>query len=215
MFFSENLQTIPISMNTDIPSKEIFPRIKVNYDHEIYAGDQGRHIQEGQFEKIAERLLKRVHVHMMEDLGLNFAVSEASRFRLILEKDRLGLVEWTDMQFIQHAFSNLLRQYGEQVEVLGQPETAMRIKVGNELEASFLLLGNLWQKLAAEYGENLYAAIPRQDLLLIAAANNRKGILQLQTAVKAVFLSPDSGPLLSKAIYQRWDGEWKIVAAAF
>ncbi len=202
-------------MSTEIPQKELFPRIKVNYDHDIYAGDHGRHKQEAQLEAIAEKLQKRVHVHMMEDIGLNFATSQGDRYKYILEKDRLGLVEWTDIQFIHHSFTNLLHQYGEKVEILGQADAAMRIKVGNDLEASCLLLGNLWQKICDEYGENLYAAIPRQDLLLIAAAGNRKGILQLQTAVKAVFESPDSGPLLSKAIYQRWDGEWKIVASAF
>jgi hypothetical protein len=39
--------------------------------------------------------------------------------------------------------------------------------------------------------------------------------LELQNVVKAVFNSPSAGQLLSKAIYRRMDGEWKIVATAF
>lgn len=202
-------------MPLEIDSTQLFPLVKIDYSHVIYEGDTGFHIQQANLENLAIKAQGRISVPMFEDVTLTFALPEKDRFRLLLEKDRLGLVEWTDMQLIHHSFRNLLQQFGEKIEILGSEDAAMRIKVGNDMEASFLLLGNLWQNLAQSYGENLYAAIPRQDLLLIAAADNRSGILQLQKAVKAIFQTPDAGPFLSKAIYQRWDGEWKIIASAF
>lgn len=199
-----------------IQSSRIFPKVRINYGHEIYAGDEGRHIQEDRFDQISGAQTARIRIPMFEDVELNFVQeNELGQWIYLGNDDRLGKVEWDDMALIHNGFTNLKQRWGDNVELLGSSDKLMRINAGNLFESSFLLLGNLWQGLEAELGHGMYAAIPNNSTLILAAEDNFKAVLELQKVVKAIFQSPSSGQLLSKAIYRRSDGEWKIVASAF
>ncbi|MBL0017049.1 MAG: hypothetical protein IPP17_11610 [Bacteroidetes bacterium] len=77
------------------------------------------------------------------------------------------------------------------------------------------MLSNLWLNLEPEFGAEMYAAVPCHNLLLVGKEMDRNAILALQNVVRGVFFEESQASLLSKAIYRRFEGEWRIIATAF
>lgn len=188
----------------------LFPRLKVDRAHSIYAKDLGRHM----FLRQPDSGFP-VTIPMLEDVMVQFAVDNEQGFDLVQESDRAGQEEWGDMGLIQQSFRNLRDNLGENMDLLTLENGLLRLVSGGKYEASFLLLSNLWLNLEAEHGHEMYAAIPSHNALLIGKADDREAIMKLQEMVRGVFFESDRDTLLSKAIYRRYEGEWKIVATAF
>lgn len=188
----------------------LYPRLKVDHGHAIYHRDLGRHM-----------FLRQpmegfpVTISMLEDVMVQFALDNEDGFDLVQESDRAGQEEWGDMGLIQQSFRNLRDNLGENMDLLTLENGLLRLVSGGKYEASFLLLSNLWLNLEAEHGHEMYAAIPSHNALLIGKADDREAIMKLQEMVRGVFFESDRDTLLSKAIYRRYEGEWKIVATAF
>lgn len=198
----------------EIVAERLFPRLIADRTHAIYRQDLGRHMQSPPTtdDAIAYPL---VQIHMVEDIGLQFVVEDGMNQRFVREVDREDLPAWTDMALISQAFLNLRDQHGDEIKIQQLQDGAFRITSPGQHDASFLLLGNLWTKMEEQLGVNMYAAVPSQGLLFAAPQDDRKAILRLQTMVRNTFFEVSGTALLSKAIYQRWDGEWKVVATAF
>lgn len=188
----------------------LFPRLKVDHAHPIYHRDLGRHM----FLREPNAGFP-VTIPMLEDVMVQFAVDNEAGFELVQESDRAGQEEWGDMGLIQQSFRNLRDQLGESMDLLTLENGLLRVVAGGKYEASFLLLSNLWLKLEAEHGAEMFAAVPSHNALLIGKADDRDAIMNLQEMVRGVFFESDRDTLLSKAIYRRYEGEWKIVATAF
>lgn len=169
--------------------------------------------QDMQWEVLPSR--RPILIPMLEDLSVLFVQHLEGGFDILLEEDRQELEEWTDVALIQQAFRNLKEQLGEGLELATLENGLTRVVAGGNLEASFLLLSNLWMQLEADYGEHMYAAIPCHNLLVIGKQSDRNAILNLQAIIRDIFFEADRETLLSKAVYQRFEGEWNIIATAF
>ncbi|MFM2375332.1 MAG: hypothetical protein RLZZ165_429 [Bacteroidota bacterium] len=197
-----------------IHSDTLFPRLKADRSHEIYHLDMGRHM----FARLSDdnpTAISMVSVPMLEDLEVQFAHDQSEGHALVSRADLLEEEGWDEMAMIQHAFRNLKEKLGEDLKLSTLENDLIRLFAGGKYDASFLLLSNLWLKLEEDYGANLYAATPSQNLLLIGRQDDRRAILQLQRMIRGVFFDADRDSLLSKAVYQRFDGQWVIVATAF
>jgi hypothetical protein len=162
----------------------------------------------------------QISIPMLEDISVQFVQNSEDGFEWVTETQRQHAetdqpILWTDMELIQQAFRNLKDHLGENLQLSTLENGLVRIVSGGKYEASFLLLGNLWLQLEEEYGANLYAAVPSHNLLLIGKQGDPTAILELQETIRSVFFEADREALLSKAVYQRLEGEWKIVATAF
>lgn len=196
--------------NLQIDPARLYPRLKVDHGHSIYQRDLGRHM-----------FLREpaagfpVTIPMLEDVMVQFALDNEAGFDLVQESDRAGQEEWGDMGLIQQSFRNLRDNLGESMDLLTLENGLLRLVSGGKYEASFLLLSNLWLNLESEHGAEMFAAVPSYNALLIGKADDRDAIMKLQEMVRGVFFESDRDTLLSKAIYRRYEGEWKIVATAF
>jgi hypothetical protein len=219
--------------STTILPATLYPRLVSDRTHPIYSHDLGRHM----VRKVAwemDEVDRPVTIPMLEDIHVQFVQDREAGFDLVLERDRQGAevkdngstgegkaqtdnapATWTDMDLIQQSFRNLKENLGENMDLLTLENGLVRIVSGTKYEASFLLLGNLWMQLENEYGAQLYAAIPSHNALFIARQDNRRAILEMQTLIRNIFFEAAPEALLSKAVYQRFDGEWKIIATAF
>lgn len=194
----------------EIVSEKLFPRLVADRGHAIYQRDMGRHMRAPQ-----TPVRQPITIPMVADIALQFVVMEGEEWEFVMEDDRGAAGEWDDMALITAAFSNLRDQSTESLLLKVVSEGGYRIRTRGAHEASFLLLGNLWPTLVDHLGENCYAAVPTPDTLFVAPAGELASILALQELVRATFYEAPAADLLSKAIYQRWDGEWKLVATAF
>jgi hypothetical protein len=192
----------------------LFPRLAADRAHAIYQRDLGRHMRMP-VSSDSEARSSIVTVPMLEDLAVQFVQDREKGFDFIREHDRQGAEVWDDMALIQQSFRNLKDKIGEDLQLILLDNGLSRVASGGKYEASFLLLSNLWLNLEAEFGTEMYAAIPCHNLLLVGKENDRNAILELQNAVRGVFFEEDQDSLLSKAVYRRFDGEWRIVATAF
>ncbi|HEX2900929.1 MAG TPA: hypothetical protein VHS96_14505 [Bacteroidia bacterium] len=192
----------------------LFPRLYADRTHAIYRHDLGRHMQVRPSDA-ADAALDVVKVPMLEDIGVQFVQDREKGFDFVTQNDRAGEEAWDDMALIQQSFRNLKDGPGEDMQLNILENGLIRLTSGGKYEASFLLLGNLWLKLEEDYGAQMYAAIPSHNLLLIGREGDRNAILSLQETIRGVFFEADRATLLSKAIYQRFDGQWQIVATAF
>jgi hypothetical protein len=199
----------------DIVEAHLFPRLVADRSHRIYQQDLGRHMFRAPSEP-DESAAPRIRIHMMEDIGLHFVQDPGEgEFTYLRELDRDGKAAWDDYALISKAFINLRDLHGDAVKLQQLQGGGQRISSPGRHDASFLLLGNLWHKLEEELGANMYAAAPGHNMLFVAPQDDRSAILTLQGLVRAAFFEAPHGAQLSKAIYQRWDGEWKIVATGF
>ncbi|MBL0015033.1 MAG: hypothetical protein IPP17_01025 [Bacteroidetes bacterium] len=203
------------AMDTSLIDPQLlFPRLIADRAHAIYQRDLGRHMRLST-SQVVDLSSKIVTVPMLEDLAVQFVQDRERGFDFVRENDRQGDEVWDDMALIQQGFRNLKDRMGEDLQLILLDNGLSRIASGGKYEASFLLLSNLWLTLEAEFGTEMYAAIPCHNLLLVGKENDRNAILELQNAVRGVFFEEDHDSLLSKAIYKRLDGEWRIIATAF
>jgi hypothetical protein len=191
----------------------LFPRLTAERTHPIYQRDLGRHMYRTQHQD--DEISPIIQIHMVEDISLQFVVEKGMDMQFLREIDREDLPAWDDMALIARAFLNLRDLHGDAIQLQQLEGGAFRVSSPGQHDASFLLLGNFWATMVEQLGENMYAAAPSHHLLFVAPQNDLKGILRLQTLVRDTFVDLPTDRLLSKAIYQRWDGEWKIVATAF
>jgi uncharacterized protein YtpQ (UPF0354 family) len=198
----------------EIKEEFLFPRLVADRSHPIYVKDLGRHMY-SHAPAPASPDEQRITIHMMEDIGLNFVLDEGDAYIYLRECDREGFLTWDNMALISKAFLNLRDQHGEKVSLQQLETGGFRISSPGRHDAAFLLLGNLWVTMEEQLGVNMYAAVPSHDVLLVAPQDDRYAILTLQRLVRDTFFEAPTKSLLSKAIYQRWDGEWKVVATAF
>lgn len=197
-----------------IDKESLFPRLKADRTHAIYRHDLGGHM----FKHSAaapDSHDEPVTVAMLEDLQVQFVHDADQGFTLVQKAETEGAEIWDDMALIQQSFRNMKDKLGEELELSILENGLTRVLAGSKYEASFLLLGNLWVTLEEDYGANMYAAVPSHNLLLVGKQGDHRAILELQNAIRGVFFEADRDQLLSKAIYQRLEGEWKIVATAF
>jgi hypothetical protein len=200
-------------MNSTLSPDQIFPRLKIDRSHALNAPDQGRQMSEKPIVPgLPDSLL---HLHMIEDIGLTFIARTEEGYRFVREFDREDQPERDDQWFAYHAFRNLMQEIGSTAILELRENGIYQVVAGGLHEASLLLLANFWVELLPEYGENLYAAIPAHNELYIASSYGYLGILNLQKIIRNVFQDEEYLEPLSKCIYQRINGEWKIVATAF
>lgn len=196
--------------NKIIDPTVLLPRLYCDRSHTIYHRDLGRHM----YRHGGDTPL--VEIQMLEDLSLQFHTTGATdALELLTVAERARMEPSDDASLISTAFVNLHRQFGDAIQIQTLDTGCLRIRAHSGCDASFLLLANVWTTLAEQTGAHPYAIVPTQDLLLVAPAHNRQAILVLQQLVRDTFAQVKDTELLSKAIYQQWEGEWKIVATAF
>ena len=90
----------------------------------------------------------------------------------LVQADDLATAEMTEAELHASGLDRLTEFANARIELLKRPNDLWELQVGEASEASLLLLGTLWDRVIPEYvGTAFYAAVPRQDCLLIGGPN--------------------------------------------
>jgi uncharacterized protein YtpQ (UPF0354 family) len=141
------------------------------------------------------------------DLYVTYVVDlpQAVRSLSAADMSSLGLTR-TDLPSL--ARTNLARRLGSSVDLLAatKPGNMSVVQTGNYFESSRLLLTDDWAALATKLGRPMFAAVPANDVLILALAPTAEQLAKLRGAVQGLYASSDRP--VSPQVY-RWDaGRW-------
>lgn len=147
-----------------------------------------------------------VFTNVCEDLNCLYAVDTGDSFEIILGRH---LKEWNIDKEKLHAlalenFRSLIAQ-----KMTGQGDTnGIMFIVDGNLEASLVLIDEIWTQLHDQIGEPVVIAVPSRDVIMATGKSNRVMIDRFKESAKIILLTGDYP--LSKNLFIR-DGEtWKV-----
>ena len=194
-------------------SSRIVPRIKVNYDFDIYAGDTGPHM--GTQQMTLPEADCSIFVPLFDDILLGFALDIGNAYQMLSNSFLQEHPQLDTSVLKKLAIENMLREIGGEIEIKGKENSIGMITAGGNFEAALLLFDSFWDSLVEIFGEDPCIAIPANDLCFIVAADNEAGRHILVNTVRKIFNDPETTGLLSKGIYQRTSNGWKMIEVAF
>lgn len=198
---------------------KVLPRIKVDYSHEIYAGDQSRSFTGNSMPNGIEipEDQKPIIKHLYEDLVLWFAVDERNNYKILQNEVLNNNPNLNEDILYQLSVDALIEEIGEQIKMNGDPDHIIMITADGNFEAAIILIDNFWEQIHQRLNGNVIISIPARDLLFICKEGNQEAIEKLREITKGYFDNPETQGLLSKALYLKEMGnsELKIVEKTF
>jgi uncharacterized protein YtpQ (UPF0354 family) len=137
------------------------------------------------------------------NLFIMYAFDLPSLFRFVARRDleRLGI---SSEGLRELAVSNLRRVLPE-IECHGEPPVFM-LTVGGNLEASLLLIDDLWESLCGLVAGELVAAVPARDVLMFTGNESVEGIAAIRNSIERIWNGGDH--LISKSLLVWRDRRW-------
>lgn len=106
------------------------------------------------------------------------------------------------------ALANLTREMAE-VQFNNQRDCGVA-HVGNDLEATVLLVDSVWSKIGAKLKGELLAVTPRRDRLVVCDSANAQAVAALPALADEFFNEQQDQHRLSKQIMVRRGGRWVL-----
>jgi uncharacterized protein YtpQ (UPF0354 family) len=143
---------------------------------------------------------------LVGELVVMYAFDLPDCFQFVAQRDceRLGL-SGTDL--LPLAIANLRRRLPP-VQRLGCPPTFGFLAGGN-LEASLLLLDEVWDELAPLVPGELVAAVPARDVVVVTGSDSSEGLAIVRSSVERVWVGGDH--LLTKQLLVWRDRRWQLL----
>lgn len=197
----------------------IYPRIKADYSHPIYASDEGKPFigrrPDGHVELPHDQqpIIKKLY----DDLVLTFAVDRGDNYEIMQNALLESNPHLSEEVLFQASVSTLTQEIGDKIELQGNPEYVVMVTAGGNLEAAIILMDSFWEQVHPLFNGDLVIAVPARDLLFITSAGNTEAIVYLKDLVKGYFENPESQGLLSKGLFLKNEGDptLKLVEQAF
>jgi hypothetical protein len=186
----------------------LLPKIKVDYTHQIYDSKSDFDIAGTRFKEIDEKTSHEgpLETHLYEDLYINY-LSENEFISNYVTHATLRKHPVYDQDSIHRkALDSLLDEALIEFQIHGKSNGLMNIKTGSNLEASMILLEEVWDGIHEHLGSKLVVSIPTEDILLICPQSNRKAVKNLKKKAAGFLKDKSVERKLSKAIYQRQAG---------
>ncbi len=189
-----------------LPSKPIYPRLKANMSHSMYAD-----VVQTESMDIPQEL-QPIHTEYTEDLILHYVSDEDVAFKYIDASMYKEFPHLNDNALHKLAISTLTTNISQQVELRGDVNELVMMVAGGEFESSLVLLTPFLDYLHQVMEGNYYVALPTRDLFVICKEGNTAGLEQLKERVQHYFNNNAPG-LLSKGIYLKKADNPKIQLA--
>jgi len=135
-----------------------------------------------------------------------YLVDEGDSFAYVQGRD-LRRADVSEDELHRQAVVNLAELADRQLTIRDNGAVSALFLDGN-FEASLLLVDDLWTQRLREYAHDPIVAIPARDILAFADVESAAGISALWGVVNRVWSSGDH--LLSKNLYRRVDGRWRV-----
>jgi hypothetical protein len=192
-----------------IDLSKVFPRIKGVFNDEHPAplpGNTGPAITMTQENSLVSTpIAEGIAVFYALDMGHSYQILQHRHLSEDITIEKLHAA----------ALQNMFTEVSETTKVNGDPEHLMMVTNGGNYEATMLLADYMWEQLEPHFNDSVCVAIPARDLLFVSAKNNHIGREALRKAVKFYFEESDETQgLLVRHIYERENGQWKLVETA-
>jgi hypothetical protein len=198
---------------------KIFPRMKVDYSHEIYKSDNGKPFRGNDLPdgmELPEDSLP-IAKKLYEDLILCFAEDKGTHYEILQQKVLKNNPSLNEEILHQTCIQALVDEIGDKIKLNGDPEFIVMVTAGGNFEAALLLIETLREQIHQIFEGNVIIGIPARDLLFISKEHNFEAREKLKEIIKSYFDKPDTQGLLSKGIYLMEAGKMdlKLVDVAF
>jgi uncharacterized protein YtpQ (UPF0354 family) len=147
---------------------------------------------------------------LVDDLVICYAFDLPDHFRFVKEDDRAALgLDPGGLRKL--SVRNLTRLRGKP-EILRPSWPGVMLRLDNNLEASLLLVDQLWRQLAGGIAGELIVAVPCRDILAVSGTGISGGIETLRGAVKRMWEKPENDPLLllTRSLLVRRGDSWQV-----
>jgi hypothetical protein len=117
---------------------------------------------------------------LVGSLVVVYAFDEGTRFRTVAQRDLAQLgVDQAALAVAAH--DHLLDRMGD-LEILERPDGCGMVRLDGNLEASALLVPQLWDNIGEILGDEVLVAVPAPDIVLFCGAGNHAVRLALRAA---------------------------------
>jgi uncharacterized protein YtpQ (UPF0354 family) len=135
-----------------------------------------------------------------------YVVDEGESFCYVQGRD-LRQAGMQEEELHRLAVANLAQLAEGKVTIRGSDQMWGLFFEGN-LEASLMLLDDLWTYGLRKYAADPVVAIPSRDVLAFCDVGSSAGVSELRSVVSRVW--PIGDHLLSQNLYRRVDGKWRV-----
>lgn len=136
-----------------------------------------------------------------------YLVDDGDRFSYIQGRDLWETGVGKDKLHIQ-AVANLARFADGKLRIQ-RSGLVWALFLDGHLEASLMLIDGLWDSSLLEYARSPIVAVPARDVIAFCDFSSADGVSELRAIVDRVWSGGDH--LLSKNLYRREDGTWRVV----
>ena len=141
----------------------------------------------------------------LDDMRIVYAYDEGPTYRWVRSGDLVSLGVTPD-QLDEQAYANLLQKCrGLTLSVEPSPSGLTHlVRIGEDLEASLLMNGTLWNHLAQQLPGKLVAVCPTRDVLAFGCLATPGSLQELMTSAERVLSSTDT-PVSTLVL--EWEGD--------
>ncbi len=215
----ETNSTTPKTETANNNEIKILPRIKVDYSHQMYKSDQGKHFLGNELPNGMEipddslPIVKKLY----EDLILCFAEDKGSHYELLQNKVLRSNPSLNEDILHQACVQALIEEIGDKIKMNGEAGYIVMVTAGGNFEAALILIENFREQIHQIFEGDVIIGIPARDLLFICKEHNTEAHEKLKEIIKSYFDKPDTQGLLSKGIYLMETGktDLKLIDVAF
>jgi len=136
-----------------------------------------------------------------------YLVDEGEFFSYVQGRDLREAQVGEDQMHVQ-AVANLAR-FAEGKLRIQRSGSVWALFLDGNLEASLMMLEDLWDSSLLEYASAPVVAVPARDVLAFCDLSSAEGISELRALVDRVW--PGGDHLLSRELYRRSDGNWRVL----
>lgn len=153
--------------------------------------------------------IKPIIKPICEDLMCMYAIDNDSSYELIQE-DKLNELQINKDELHEIAMSNYRQLISKNMKAHGDTNGIMFTVNGN-LEASLVLVDEIWDQLENQIGEEIVIAVPSRDVIIATGKSNRPMIDNFSQKAKTILEGGDH--TLSKNWFIRKNKKWELFEA--
>lgn len=151
------------------------------------------------------------HYEYLGDAHIRF-VFDSEKTMANLSADDFKKLKLSPEQAVELAIKNIHRDYGKP-EVYKSNLGVYKVQgKSKDLNSSYFLDANLWQKLSESLKDKLIVALPSRGVLLFAPSSDKKAVKLMSEGIQEWFV--ESGKLgVSSALFSYENGQWSVYQA--
>lgn len=140
------------------------------------------------------------------DLRCFYGIDYGSKFVLVSKQNIPATLSINDLDAL--AKENLLDKAAKELRITETPFGAFGLICGDNLEASLILLPEIWSVITQKVGQDVVFGIPSKDMFFFTSKNETKQHPKLQDMISEIY--NDGEQIVSRKMYRYKDGKIEL-----